>query len=169
MRCLTSPYILFSFWTKTKTAKWTWPVPSAHPWAFGKNIGIGFGVGKHFCSVVWSLGIAWGNLPPKSTLTQGVPPNPQPIQTKISRPGPPGKFFTILDQKTKFPSNTQPRVCRGTGDVPLQFTLLPKSEKRARGIHSPGKKKFFTLAFSKKISRKLNFLQFFRRQFLRRT
>lgn len=73
MRCLTSPYILFSFWAKTKTAKWTWPVPSAHPWAFGKNIGIGFGVGKHFCSVVWSLDIAWGKSPPKIHLDSGSP------------------------------------------------------------------------------------------------
>lgn len=157
MRCLTSPYILFSFWAKTKTAKWTCPSPLHTPGLLGKTSAL---------VLVWgSIFVAWygawisrgGNLPQKSTVTQGVPPNPQPIQTKISRPGPPGKFFTILDQKTKFPSNTQPRVCRGTGDVPLQFTLLPKSEKRARRIHSPGKKKFFTLAFSKKNLKKAQF------------
>ena len=163
-----SLYPLF-FLAKSKPQKGRRPSPLHTPGLLGKTSAL---------VLVWgSIFVAWygawisrgGNLPPKSTLTQGVPPNPQPIQTKISRPGPLGKFFTILDQKTKFPSNIQPRVCRGTGDVPLQFTLLPKSEKRARGIHSPGKKKFFTLAFSKKISRKLNFLQFFRRQFLRRT
>lgn len=65
-----SLYPLF-FLGKIKTAEGTLPVPSAHPWAFGKNIGIGFGVGKHFCSVVWSLDIAWGKSPPKIHLDSG--------------------------------------------------------------------------------------------------
>ncbi len=38
--------------------------------------------------------------------TQGVPTNPQPIQTKTFRPEPPRKSFTIPHTKTKFPSNT---------------------------------------------------------------
>lgn len=163
MRCLTSPYILFSFWAKTKTAKWTCPSPLHTPGLLGKTSAL---------VLVWgSIFVAWygawisrgGNLPQKSTVTQGVPPNPQPIQTKISRPGPPGKFFTILDQKTKFPSNTQPRVVQRDGRRPFAVYLASQKRKKSPGNTFPRQKKFFTLAFSKKISRKLNFLQFFRR------
>lgn len=119
-----SLYPLF-FLAKSKPQKGRRPSPLHTPGLLGKTSAL---------VLVWgSIFVAWygawisrgGNPPQKSTLTQGVPPNPQPIQTKISRPGPPGKFFTILDQKTKFPSNTQPRVCRGTGEVPLRFCNTP--------------------------------------------
>lgn len=67
-----SLYPLF-FLGKNQNRKVDVARPLCTPLGFLGNIGVGFGVGEHFGSVIWSLGIAWGKSPPKIHLDSGSP------------------------------------------------------------------------------------------------
>lgn len=155
MRCLTSPYILFSFWAKTKTAKWTWPVPSAHPWAFGKNIG--FGVGKHFCSVVWSLDIAWGKSPPKIHLDSGSP-SKSPTYSNENLPAwTTRKIFHNPRPKNKIPVKHPAQGVQRDGRRPFAVYLASQKRKKSPGNTFPRQKKVFYTCFFQKNLKKAQF------------
>lgn len=157
MRCLTSPYILFSFWAKTKTAKWTSPVPSAHPWAFGKNIGIGFGVGKHFCSVVWSLGIAWEKSPPKIHLDSGSP-SKSPTYSNENLPAwTTRKIFHNPRPKNKIPVKHPAQGVQRDGRRPFAVYLASQKRKKSPGNTFPRQKKVFYTCFFQKNLKKAQF------------
>ena len=149
MRCLTSPYILFSFWAKTKTAKWTWPVPSAHPWAFG--------VGKHFCSVVWSLDIAWGKSPPKIHLDSGSP-SKSPTYSNENLPAwTTRKIFHNPRPKNKIPVKHPAQGVQRDGRRPFAVYLASQKRKKSPGNTFPRQKKVFYTCFFQKNLKKAQF------------
>lgn len=157
MRCLTSPYILFYFLEKTKTAEGTSPVPSAHPWAFLENIGVGFGVGEHFGSVVWSLGIAWGKSPPKIHLDSGSP-SKSPTYSNENLPAwTTRKIFHNPRPKNKIPVKHPAQGVQRDGRRPFAVYHASQKRKKSPGNTFPRQKKVFYTCFFQKNLKKAQF------------
>jgi len=157
VRCLTSPYILFSFWAKSKPQKGRRPSPLHTPGLLGKTSAL---------VLVWgSIFVAWygawtsrgGNLPQKSTLTQGVS-SKSPTYSNENLPAwTTRKIFHNPRPKNKIPVKHPAQGVQRDGRRPFAVYLASQKRKKSPGNTFPRQKKVFYTCFFQKNLKKAQF------------
>ena len=148
-----SLYPLF-FLGKNQNRKVDVARPLCTPLGFWENIGIGFGVGKHFCRVVWSLGIAWGKSPPKIHLDSGSP-SKSPTYSNENLPAwTTRKIFHNPRPKNKIPVKHPAQGVQRDGRRPFAVDRASQKRQMSPGNTFPRQKKvFYTCFFQKNLKK----------------
>lgn len=156
MRCLTSPYILFSFW-QNQNRRRDVARPLCTPLGFWEKHRHWFWCGEAFCSVVWSLGIAWGKSPPKIHLDSGSP-SKSPTYSNENLPAwTTRKIFHNPRPKNKIPVKHPAQGVQRDGRRPFAVYLASQKRKKSPGNTFPRQKKVFYTCFFQKNLKKAQF------------